>query len=85
MCVRYRHDEAGLLRLTTVEVVVDEAPVASRRSDNHVYGVRIAWDEAELRASAMAHGAIWDNPAKLWRIRGKVVKLLKLYTRVKEK
>lgn len=31
LCVRYRHDEAGLRRYTTVELIVDEAPVKGNR------------------------------------------------------
>lgn len=27
LCVRYRHDETGLRRYTTIELIVDEAPV----------------------------------------------------------
>jgi hypothetical protein len=85
VCVRYRHDATGLRRLTTVELVVDEAPVASRQSDRRVYGVRIGLHENELQARVKAHGAKWDKPAKLWRMRGRAIKLLKLYTRVVEK
>ena len=33
VCVRYRQDMQGLHRYTTVELVVDEAPVASKRAD----------------------------------------------------
>jgi hypothetical protein len=83
VCVRYRHDAAGLHRFTTVEVVVDEAPVSSTRLDRQIYGVRIGLHEPELRARAKAHGARWDNQAKLWRMRGKAVKLLGLYRRIR--
>lgn len=82
VCVRYRHDVSGLHRLTTVEVVVDEAPVASPRSDARTYLVRIGLREFELQAIAKAQGARWDATAKLWRMRGKLVKQLGLYTRV---
>jgi hypothetical protein len=85
VCVRYRHDAAGLRRLTTVELVVDIGPIASRQSDQRVYGVRIGLHEDDLRARAKAHGATWDKPAKLWRMRGKAVKLLDLYDRVAQK
>ena len=85
VCVRYRHDAGGLHRLTTVEVVVDQAPVASRRSDERIYSVRIGLRELDLQADAKAQGARWDAPAKLWRMKGKAVKLLGLYTRVQNK
>lgn len=82
VCVRYRHDPTGLHRLTTVEIVVDQSPVASHRSDRQVFGVRIGLLEHDLRARAKAHGAKWDDAAKLWRMRGKGIKLLNLHARV---
>lgn len=82
VCVRYRHDLTGLHRLTTVEIVVDQNSVASRRSDREVFSVRIGRLEHELRARAKAQGARWDDTSKLWRMRGKGVKLLKLHARV---
>jgi hypothetical protein len=85
VCVRYRHDPLGLHRYTTVELIVDEAPVTSARVDRHVYGVKIGLHEHELRARAKAQGAKWDDAAKLWRLRGKAVKHLGLQARVREK
>lgn len=82
VCVRYRHDPTGLHRQTTVEIVVDASPVASRRSDRQVFSVRIGRLEHDLRGQAKAHGAKWDDTSKLWRIRGKGVKLLNLHARV---
>jgi len=84
VCVRYRQDARGLHRLTTVEVIIDEAPVKNRRSDNQLYSVKIGFHEPDLQAKAKAHGAKWDQQAKLWRMKGKAIKLLGLYTRVKE-
>ena len=84
VCVRYRHDATGLHRFTTVEVVVDEAPISGTRVDRQIYGVRIGLHEHELRARAKAHGARWDNQAKLWRMRGQAVKLLGLRRRIRE-
>ena len=55
--VRYRHDAVRQRRLTTVELIVDEAPFHLRRSvdrellphsNGHVY-VRIAYGETDLR------------------------------------
>ena len=40
---------------------------------------------AELGAQAKAHGAKRDDTSKLWRMRGKGVKLLKLHARVVKK
>jgi hypothetical protein len=71
--------------LVCVQIVVDQSCVASRRSDRQVFGVRIGLLEHDLRAQAKAHGAKWDDTSKLWRMRGKGVKLLKLHARVVKK
>lgn len=42
------------------------APVQLRR--DRIVGVRIRFDEAELREVARRAGATWDREAKLWRM-----------------
>ena len=49
VCVRYRHDAQGRLRYTTVELVVDQAPIAARADLDQLVMVRLGVDEAELR------------------------------------
>jgi hypothetical protein len=83
VCVRYRHDATGLHRFTTVEVIVDEAPVSGLRVDRRIYGVHIGLHESELRARAIGQGARWDNHSKLWRMRGKAIKFLGLRERIR--
>ena len=61
VCVRYLYDDARNCRLKTVELVIEEAPRHGRarrprRNDHDLVGVRIAWNESELR-SAVKRGA----------------------------
>jgi hypothetical protein len=85
VCVRYRQDEQGTRRYTTVELLVEEAPILKRRNDSDPVGVRIGLQESALRRQAIAHGATWDSKSKLWRMPRKTARLLKLTERVLEK
>ena len=57
VCVRYRHDPLGKLRYTTVELIVDEAPVAYRVSPDEIVMVHIDFDDAKRQKQAKAGGA----------------------------
>ena len=82
VCVRYRQDMQGLHRYTTVELVVDEAPVASKRADATIVDVRVRFTETELRERLRTSGASWDPKRQLWRVRYRVVKQLGIANRV---
>jgi len=86
VCVRYRHDETGQHRYTTVELIVDDAPIIPRGRPDEMVGVRIAPEQSTLRSRAYARGATWDRNANLWlmprrlasalRLAGSIVKVL---------
>lgn len=57
VCVRYRLDPQCQRRLTTVEIMVDEAPTLNRVQ----VGLRVAWGEKEL---GRAPGGTWDANAR---------------------
>lgn len=80
LCVRCRHDVAGLYRVTTVELVVERTPI-QRRSDR-VVGVRIGPGEKQLQVAARASGAKWDSSKKLWRMPLRTATRLGLHERV---
>jgi hypothetical protein len=83
VCVRYRQDMLGLRRYTTVELVVDEGPVFSKRADATMVDVRIGFREMELRELLMASGsATWDRKRQVWRVKYGVIKELGLTNRV---
>lgn len=68
VCVRYRVDAAGEHRYTTVELLVDSAPVASRSNGSAIVGIPIDYNDIAMRQRLNTAGAQWDNAAKLWRL-----------------
>lgn len=84
VCVRYRHDAQGQHRYTTVELVVDRAPIQSRAALGQLVGVKLDFNDKPLRSVVRASGATWDAQAKLWRMPRTVAKRLGLLARVAE-
>lgn len=84
VCVRYRVDAERGVQYTTVEVVVDERPLAAApaRTEDALVLVRIAYAEKELQRSARAAGGIWQPQRKAWLLPASAVKALKLGDRV---
>lgn len=68
VCVRYRHDPDGQTRYTTVELVVEAAPIQRRPTDRTIVCVQIKFTESKLRENARQQGANWDAKARLWRM-----------------
>ncbi|MBB5204213.1 hypothetical protein HNQ51_001506 [Inhella inkyongensis] len=82
LCVRHRLSADGATRYTTVELLVDSAPVAARATRE--VGLRIGVLERDLQAAARAAGARWDPAAKLWRISKREALRMKLGSRIVE-
>jgi len=82
VCVRYRHDPQGRYRYTTVELVVDEAPVAQREDPDAMVLVHLAFDDTKRRQLVLAHGARWDTRHRLWSMPRKTAKKLRLVARI---
>ena len=80
VCVRHRHDPTGRHRIVTVELALEQVPIARRPSP--IVGVRIGYGEAKLRATARAGGAAWDSDARLWRMPRSVARSLGLLGRI---
>ena len=78
VCVRYRVDPQRQRRLTTVEIVVDEAPTLNSVR----VGVRVAWGEKELGLAVRTAGGVWDPTAKLWMMTLGQAKTLGLVDRI---
>jgi hypothetical protein len=74
VCVRHRTDPARQTRVTTVELVVDTAPIQHR--SEALVAVRLGWGQRALRAAALAEGATWDARAKVWRMPMSVARAL---------
>jgi hypothetical protein len=91
VCVRYRKDEAGSRRLTTVEIIVEDTPLQPSRRRTHKPPVasndqqvllRVGYEEVELRERIKQAGGWWLPRERLWRLPGQAVKALKLQSRV---
>lgn len=82
VCVRHRHDTRTGHRYTTVELVVDSAPIQGW--DERIASVRIGYHEESVRAQARAPGARWDPAGRVWRMTLGTVRKLGLEARVVE-
>lgn len=83
MCVRYRRDANGSHRYTTVELVVDCVAVETRNGKaERIVGVRVGFNETQLRQQVRDSGATWDARARLWRMPLRAAKGLGLLDRV---
>ncbi len=84
VCVRYRKDKAAGKRLTTIELIVDEArffPQSSIAEDDYLL-VQIGYDETALRHQVKASGGKWQPEEKAWRIHRNAVEQLGLQPRI---
>jgi len=92
LSVRHRADVDRGLRYTTVELIIDEAPLARRvrrprapstpTDPNPMVGVRIFFRESDVRERAKAAGAIWRPRHKLWEMDWRTARSLGLANRV---
>jgi hypothetical protein len=83
VCVRHRVDPTGKFRITTVELVVEKAPIEAK--PGQLVEVRIGYDERPLRAFAIAAGATWDKKSKIWCMPLRVARALNIQDRIIEK
>ena len=91
VCIRYRVDAARQRRYTTVELIVDEAVLVTRRvhspsssvpDRNPMVGVRIFYRESALREKAKSEDAIWRPRQKLWGMPLQTARCLGLGNRI---
>jgi hypothetical protein len=82
LCVRYRYDERGRRRITTVELKVDEQPC--RPKALALVHVEIRYAEARLQELVKKTGATWDRARGLWRMRRSAAIKLGLGHRIRQ-
>ena len=82
VCVRYRQDQAAGHCYTTVEIVVDDAPILNDRRLPSIVYLRIAAGELALQRSVRQEGAEWDRQRRAWRISKEAMLRLQLQHRV---
>ena len=83
VCVRHRLGPTGTTRVTTVELVVEQAPMNAK--PDQLVGIKVGYNEGQLRAVVKAAGATWDKNAGVWRMPLKAVRMLNLRERITEK
>jgi hypothetical protein len=67
LCVRYRYDAERHIKTKTVELIIEERPAGkSRRRDDDVVAVTVAFEEAELRQLLRKFRGTWDPKRKQW-------------------
>ena len=76
VCVRHRMSEDGLTRYTTVELLAEATPVATRQRS--LIALRIPDSTKSMRSLLLACGARWDAKNKVWLIPHMVAKGLRL-------
>jgi hypothetical protein len=82
VCVRHRQDTEGSIRYTTVELLVEQAPIARRRPDTELLGVRLEKGELELRRRVIAAGGQWDARTCAWWLTRSAARRLRLLKKV---
>lgn len=80
VCVRHRTDAKGKVRHTTVELLVQSAPIRPR--NRAMVLLRIAPHESDILAMVKAAGAVLDPVARRWKLPSRVVTILGLRDRV---
>ncbi len=68
VCVRYRSDKQGLIRYTTVELLVDEARIQKRKATSHTVAIRLEKHVFHLKDLIKSNGGRWDPEARVWRL-----------------
>jgi hypothetical protein len=77
VCVRYRENDAGTERYTTVELIVDRRPAPTT-----VVRLAVDWRESALQRKLRDHGARWDGRRRCWLAELRVARRLKLLDRI---
>ena len=80
VCVRHRLSDDGQIRHTTVELLVESTPVASRARS--LVAIRILPLDKATRTLLLACGAQWMTKQKYWLLPRMVAKNLRLLRHV---
>jgi hypothetical protein len=83
VCVRYRHDEGRMHRYTTIELVVDDAPIQRSKREQELVAVFIDFKDVEAQTAARAQAAKWDSKACVWRMPRHIARRLNLLDKIR--
>lgn len=76
VCVRHRLNESGTIRHTTVELLIESTPVASRARS--LVAIRIPATDKSTRTVLLACSAQWQAKERYWLLPRMVAKNLRL-------
>lgn len=97
VCIRYRYDPARRKRFKTVELIIAEQDwqppephpqedkprgLGPKRYYTRRVGIRIGYQESELRKQIKAAGGMWDPAQQLWFVPEEEIRRLGLVQRV---
>lgn len=85
VCVRYRQDPLGLMRFTTVELMVDAVIKNMKQFDRTRFGLALRPTERTKRLTAIAAGARWHEANGLWWLRGSAIRRLGMIDRIQQR
>jgi hypothetical protein len=71
VCVRYRYDPGRKKRLETVEIIAGERdwePPPPRFADDQIVGIRVAFEEVDVRERVKQAGGTWHRPRRVWQL-----------------
>lgn len=87
VCVRYRHDARRDHRYTTVELMVDHAPVRLKRGGRRDLELEVPAADHALRQALLGagHGAEWDPSTRVWRLSTATARRLGVLSRTRRR
>ncbi len=77
VCVRYRENEAGTERFTTIELIIDRRPTPKA-----LVQLAVDWREKALQQKLRQAGAQWNASARCWQTELRIAKRLQLTNRI---
>ena len=82
VCVRHRQDTDSFIRYTTVELLVEQAPIARRPPRPALLCVKLEIGDIEHRRLIIEAGGHWDAKARAWWLPKTAVRQLGLANKV---
>jgi hypothetical protein len=82
VCVRYRQDAGQTHRYTTVELVIDDAPIQRSKREQELVAVFIDFKDVQTQRAAREHAAKWDNKARVWLMPRHIARRLNLLDKI---
>ncbi len=85
VCVRYRYDSTKRVKYKTVEIIVEKRLWDTKALEikrDRIVGVKVGIEELEMRKKVKDAGGKWNQEQKVWEIKYKSAKELKITDRI---